>query len=90
MANTQETDIFLRSGAVRRRYGNASDMWLHRRLRDDSGFPQPIVIGYTRYWRLSDLEAWEKQRAISGDAPTRRGNARRSRPGVHPATTTAA
>jgi predicted DNA-binding transcriptional regulator AlpA len=51
-------DVLLRAGRVRRRYG-ASDMWLHRRLHDDSGFPRPIVIGRLRFWRLSELKAWE-------------------------------
>ena len=54
------TDILLRSAAVRSRYGNCSDMWLHRRLNDDFGFPKPIYLGRLRYWRLSDLIAWEK------------------------------
>ena len=53
-------DVLLRSAAVRRRYGNCSDMWLHRRLNDDSGFPKPIYLGRLRYWRLSDLIAWEQ------------------------------
>jgi hypothetical protein len=55
-------DILLRSAAVRRRY-RCSDMWLHRRLHDDSRFPRPIYIGRDRYWRLSDLLAWERAQA---------------------------
>jgi predicted DNA-binding transcriptional regulator AlpA len=43
---------------VRARYGDVSDMWLHRRLRD-SDFPKPLVINGRRFWRISDLEAWE-------------------------------
>lgn len=60
MSSFQQPDeVFLRSGEVRRRYANASEMWLHRRLRDDSEFPKPIRIERYRYWRLSDLQAWE-------------------------------
>jgi hypothetical protein len=54
-----DDDVLLRSAAVRRRYGGASDMWLSRRLRDGSGFPLPLIISRTRYWRKSDLLAWE-------------------------------
>jgi hypothetical protein len=45
---------------VRQRYGNASDMWLWRRLRDDSKFPRPIEIRKRRYWKLSELIMWER------------------------------
>ena len=55
----QADDILLRSDAVKKRYGGASDMWLVRRLADNSGFPKPIVIGRYRLWRLSELVAWE-------------------------------
>jgi hypothetical protein len=53
-------DYFLTAVQVRQRYGNASDMWLWRRLRDKSGFPSPIDISRRRYWKLSDLVAWER------------------------------
>jgi hypothetical protein len=62
-------DVLLRAPAVRKRYGNASDMWLHRRLHDDSGFPKPIFIGPVRYWRLSNLLVWEKQQAEQVPVP---------------------
>jgi predicted DNA-binding transcriptional regulator AlpA len=53
-------DYFLTAVQVRQRYGNASDMWLWRRLRDDSNFPRPIEIRKRRYWKLSELIAWER------------------------------
>jgi hypothetical protein len=56
-------DVLLRALQVRKRYGDCSDMWLHRRLHDDSGFPKPVYLGPVRYWRLSDLLAWEAARA---------------------------
>jgi hypothetical protein len=40
-------------------------MWLHRRLRDDSGFPSPIVVAGRKLWNLRDLIAWERQAAAS-------------------------
>jgi predicted DNA-binding transcriptional regulator AlpA len=55
-------DVLLRSPAVRQRY-RCSDMWIHRRLTDASGFPRPIYIAGKRHWRLSDLLAWEAAQA---------------------------
>jgi predicted DNA-binding transcriptional regulator AlpA len=55
-------DILLRSPAVRQRY-RCSDMWIHRRLTDASGFPRPIYIAGIRHWRLSELVAWETAQA---------------------------
>jgi hypothetical protein len=54
-----EADRFLNSRQVRRRYGDSSDMWLWRRLNDQSGFPLPINISGRRFWKLDDLVAWE-------------------------------
>ena len=53
-----EADRFLQAGQVRHRY-SCSDMWLWRRQNDGSGFPRPIIISKRRFWRLSELIAWE-------------------------------
>jgi predicted DNA-binding transcriptional regulator AlpA len=54
-------EVFLTARRVRCRYGNASNMWLWRRERDErSGFPKPIRINGRRFWRLNDLVAWER------------------------------
>ena len=56
-------DVFLTARQVRLRYGGVSDMTLHRWLRHpELGFCRPIVIGNRRYWRLSDLEHFERSR----------------------------
>lgn len=48
---------------VRARYG-VSDMTIFRWLADPKlGFPQPIRINGRRYWRLSDLQAFEARQA---------------------------
>lgn len=52
--------IFLTAAQTRARYGNASDMWIWRRLHDQSGFPKPMTINRRRLWKLSELEAWER------------------------------
>jgi predicted DNA-binding transcriptional regulator AlpA len=52
-------EVHLTSAKVKARYG-ISDMSLHRWLNDESvGFPKPLGIGKRRYWRLSDLQAFE-------------------------------
>jgi predicted DNA-binding transcriptional regulator AlpA len=61
--SAESDDRFLNSRQVRQRYGDASDMWLWRRLNDDSGFPRPLDICGRRFWRLADLVAWERERA---------------------------
>jgi hypothetical protein len=59
MAQSDE-GIFLNSRQVKERYANASDMWIFRRLHDDSGFPEPIYVRGRRFWRLADLIKWER------------------------------
>jgi predicted DNA-binding transcriptional regulator AlpA len=51
---------YLNAQQVRRRYGEASDMWIWRRLHDDSKFPRPTEICGRRFWKLSELVAWEQ------------------------------
>jgi len=58
-----DSDVYLDSRAVRRRYGGRSDMALWRWARDRKlGFPQPIYISRYRYWSLSSLLEWERTR----------------------------
>jgi len=56
--------LFLKARQVQARYGDVSHMWLVRRQRD-SGFPSPIILGGIRFWKLSELECWEKDQQIS-------------------------
>ena len=63
IAYDQSADCFLTARQTRDRYGGCSDMWLHRRLHDASGFPPPVVICGRRFWKLSDLVAWERRAA---------------------------
>jgi predicted DNA-binding transcriptional regulator AlpA len=62
----EENDRFLNSKQVRARYADASDMWLWRRLNDESNFPKPLHIENRRFWKLSELVAWERHRAADG------------------------
>ena len=69
MSNSVESDeTFLRAAHVQTRYG-VSDMWLHRRLNDGSGFPKPVYFGKHRFWKVSELVAWERACARKSAAP---------------------
>ena len=59
---------YLNSKQVRARYGEVSDMWLWRRQNDESGFPKPTEIYGRRFWKVSELVAWERK--IAPTAPT--------------------
>jgi hypothetical protein len=61
-----DDERLLTAAQVKRRYGNASDMWLWRRLHDSSGFPEPLLICGRRFWRMGALIAWERSRAKGG------------------------
>jgi hypothetical protein len=51
---------YLTAAQVRQRFGGISDMALWRWLHDeDLKFPQPLYIQRRRFWRASDLTAWE-------------------------------
>ena len=53
---------FLSAPQVRGRYGGMSDASLARWLNDpDLEFPQPTRFKGRRYWRMSQLIAWEER-----------------------------
>jgi predicted DNA-binding transcriptional regulator AlpA len=78
-------DVYLRTRQVRERYGNTSHMFIERRLANDKTFPKPVFFGRLRFWKLSDLEGWEKAQATrSGKArPARDTSAARAGKAVH-------
>ena len=50
-------------GAVAARY-SISTRTVDRWLADPRvGFPQPLRVRDRRYWRIADLESWERARA---------------------------
>jgi predicted DNA-binding transcriptional regulator AlpA len=54
---------YLPSRQVRERF-NVTDMTLWRWLRNAKlEFPKPTIINSRRYWRIEELEAWERKRA---------------------------
>jgi predicted DNA-binding transcriptional regulator AlpA len=57
------TTTLLTAAAVKARYGGVSDMSLWRWARDPSlGFPAPLIINGRKFWRESELAAWEASR----------------------------
>ena len=49
----------LSSVEMRRRFGDASHMFLERQLARDPTFPRPVYIARRRYWRLGEVRQWE-------------------------------
>lgn len=64
MTNPAE-DRYINSTALRQRYGGVSDMWVWRRLKEDPTFPKPEYIAKRRFWKLSELDAWDAARIRS-------------------------
>jgi predicted DNA-binding transcriptional regulator AlpA len=58
---------YLPAAGVRARY-SVSDMSIWRWLRNVSlEFPKPLRINGRRFWRLTELEAWEASRSQTKD-----------------------
>lgn len=63
LKNTATPPEFLTGPQVQQRY-QRTHVTIWRWLHDpDLGFPQPVKIQRLNYWRLSDLEAWERAQA---------------------------
>jgi predicted DNA-binding transcriptional regulator AlpA len=58
--NNPPVAVFASVAQVRARYGGVSHMWIERHLQDDPDFPKPIYIGRLRFFKISDLEYYEK------------------------------
>lgn len=67
---------YARVAEVRARYGGVSDMWITRKQRD-CGFPAAVALGgRDRFWRVSDLDEWDR-RMIEAGPPLLHGVAKR-------------
>lgn len=67
MAAADSNERYLPARQVWERYGVA-DMTLYRWTKaPEMNFPKPIYIGRLRYWRLSELEAWERAAAAANN-----------------------
>jgi predicted DNA-binding transcriptional regulator AlpA len=63
----EAAEIYLTAPQVRRRFGDKSDMWLWRLLREEPAFPRPVRIRNQRYWRVTDLVAFERANGRESD-----------------------
>ena len=52
--------VWMTTNQVRSRYGGRSSMWLYRKLRSDPKFPRPTYFGRMQFFRVSELEAYER------------------------------
>ena len=65
MAATSKLDsaVYIPGPQVCRRY-QRTDMTIHRWLNDpEMNFPRPFYFGRYRYWKIEELEAWEREQA---------------------------
>jgi predicted DNA-binding transcriptional regulator AlpA len=51
---------FISAPQVLARYGGRSHMWLVRKLEDDPRFPKPVYFGRLRFFKLVELEEYER------------------------------
>ena len=64
MTKHEKTDEFLTGPQVQRRYQRSHVSIWRWRHDPDLNFPRPLRINRLLYWRLSDLEAWERNQAM--------------------------
>lgn len=57
---THDETVYLDAAQVCARYGNRSHMWLERKLHSDPEFPKPIYIDRLRFFKITDLEKFER------------------------------
>lgn len=56
--------VFLTDRQVANRYGvHRTTPW--RWAKEDPTFPRPVKLGGVTRWKLSEIEAWEAQRAAA-------------------------
>jgi len=64
---TEEQDVYLTSAKVCKRYDNINTVTLQRWVRNpELEFPQPLVVGRRWYFKVSELEEWEKRHRGKG------------------------
>jgi hypothetical protein len=52
--------VWIPATAVLARYGGRSHMWLVRRLQNDPGFPRFARFGRLRFWRVAELDSYDR------------------------------
>jgi hypothetical protein len=57
--------VYISRTQLQNRWGGVSHMWIERRLKDNPDFPKPKFMGRLRFWKISELEAYERSCATS-------------------------
>ena len=60
--------IYISAPQVCARYGGVSHMWLQRKLKGDPSFPRPYKFGRLRFFKINELENWERKTAAKSRA----------------------
>lgn len=77
MPIAKNDDCYLNASQVMARYGDCSHMWIIRR-QADAKFPSPVYFGRLRFWKLSELIAWERKQAANVKPPKTKNANRRA------------
>ena len=56
--------VYISAPQVLSRYGGRSFMWLARKLKTDPDFPRPTKFGRLRFFRVHELEEWERAKVV--------------------------
>ena len=79
MHSRDENPVMIGTAATRRRYDDISPTTFWRWQRDpDLGFPKAMVVAGRKYFRLTDLEAWEQAQLARRDQAEAHGRRPRS------------
>jgi predicted DNA-binding transcriptional regulator AlpA len=64
MEHTSDDKHYITRKALRARYGGISEMTIWRWERDERlGFPKPTEINHRKYYDLTEIVNWERERA---------------------------
>jgi len=58
--------VYISAKQVLARYGGRSEMWLNRKLTMEADFPRPMYSGRLRFFRLDEIEQYEKLSVTRG------------------------
>lgn len=55
---TRDDEQFLSATALRKRFSDASRMWLERLIENDPTFPAAWYVRGRRFWRAVEIQQW--------------------------------
>jgi hypothetical protein len=67
-SNLETRDVRLPTSRVAERFNVVPRTVERWQLDPRLGFPRPLIINRRKYWPLSSIEAWERQRAAGAVA----------------------